>query len=80
MRLEILDKIYEGSGPKTQFGGQDSVEKSRIGCALQRDNKPEPPFVEPDRPCQIVATNLFEKQVALDFPKQMEKLSGDLKL
>ena len=42
---------------------QDLVQKCRLGvCALQRDNKPEPLITIPlpDRPWQIVATDLFE--------------------
>jgi len=61
MRLEILNKITKDineslkavSGPKTLFGGQDLAERSMIWwnpcrvCALQRDNKSEPPNTTP---------------------------------
>ena len=76
MRLEILDKIPEGHQGITKrrerakssiwWPGisreiQDLVQQCRV-CALQRDNKPEPLIKTPlpDRPWQVVATDLFE--------------------
>ena len=76
MRLEILDKIHEGHQGITKCREQaknsvwwpglsreiqDLVQQCRI-CALQRDNKPEPLITTPlpDRPWQVVATDLFE--------------------
>ena len=76
MRLEILDKIHEGhqgfakcrERAKNSVRGtglsreiQDPVQQCRV-CALQRENKPEPLITTPlpDRPWQVVATDLFE--------------------
>ena len=75
-QLEILDKIHEGHqgiakcrerakgsvwwpGLSREF--QDLVQQCRT-CALHRDNKPEPLIATPlpDRPWQIVATDLFQ--------------------
>ena len=75
-RLEILDKIHEGhqgitkcrEGAKNSVWWpglsreiQDLVQQCRV-CALQRENKPEPLITTPlpDRPWQVVATDLFE--------------------
>ena len=76
MRLEILDKIHVGHQgiencrerarssvrwPGISRETQDLVQQCRT-CALHRDNKPEPfiatPF--PNRPWQVMATELFE--------------------
>ncbi|XP_044170830.1 uncharacterized protein K02A2.6-like [Acropora millepora] len=76
MRLEILDKIDEGHQgtakcrerakgsvwwPGLSREIQDLVQQCRT-CALHRDNKPEPLIATPlpDRPWQIVATDLFQ--------------------
>ena len=76
MRLEILDKIPEGHQGITErrergkssvwWPGisreiQDLMQQCRV-CALQRDHKPEPLIKTPlpDRPWQVVATDLFE--------------------
>ncbi|XP_015779104.1 PREDICTED: uncharacterized protein K02A2.6-like [Acropora digitifera] len=76
MRLEILDKIHEGHQgiakcrerakssvwwPGLSREIQDLVQQCRT-CALHRDNKPEPLIATPlpDRPWQIVATDLFQ--------------------
>ena len=76
MRLEILDKIHEGHQgiakcrerdknsvwwPGLSREIQDLVQQCRV-CALQRENKPEPLITTPlpDRPWQVVATDLFE--------------------
>ena len=76
MRLQILDKIHEGHQgiakcrerakrsvwwPGLSREIQDLVQQCRT-CALHRDNKPEPLIATPlpDRPWQIVATDLFQ--------------------
>ena len=76
MRLEILDKIHEehqgiakcrerakssGWWPGLSREIQDLVQQCRTS-ALHRDNKPEPLIATPlpDRPWQIVATDLFQ--------------------
>jgi len=76
MRLEILDKIHEGHQgitkcreraktsvwwPELSREIQDLVQQCRV-CALQSDNKLEPLITTPlpDRPWQIVATDIFE--------------------
>ena len=76
MRLETLDKIYKGHQGITKCREraknsvwwlglnreiQDPVRQCRV-CALQRENKPEPLITTPlpDRPWQVVATDLFQ--------------------
>ena len=76
MRLEILHKIHEGHQgiakcreraknsvwwPGHSREIQDLVQQCRV-CALQSENKPEPLITTPlpDRPWQVVATDLFE--------------------
>ena len=88
MRLEILDKIHEGHQgiakrrqrakssvwwPGLSRKIQDLVQQCRT-CALHRDNMPEALIATPlpDRPWQIVATDLFQMKgvdylIAIDY-------------
>ena len=82
IQLEILDKIHEGQQgiakcrerakssvwwPGLSREIQDLVQQCRI-CALHRGNKPEPLIATPlpDRPWQIVATDL-SKMKGMDY-------------
>ena len=78
MRMEVLDNIHEGHQGITKCRArakgavwwpgisreiQDLVENCRI-CAAQRESKTEPliPTPFPERPWQIIGTDLFEQK------------------
>ena len=78
MRLEVLDKIHQGHQgitkcrerakqavwwPGLSIQIEDMVSSCRV-CAIHRINKPEPfcPTVFPEKPWQVVGTDLFYLQ------------------
>ena len=97
MRLEILDKIHEGHQgivkcrerakssvwwPGLSREIQDLVQQCRT-CALHRDNKPEPLIATPlpNRPWQIVATDLFQMKgmdylIVIDYYSRYVKVAA----
>ena len=99
MRLEILDKIHEGHQgiikcrerakssvwwPGLSREIQNLVQQCRT-CALHRDNKPEPLNTTPlpDRPWQIVATDLFQMKgveylIVIDYYSIIRTISSIL--